>query len=201
MTGASASRSPDRHAGWYNHALTVTFAGHRRDLRDRHLHADELLRPRLAERVGHRHLPRPGGNTSASSNFGFQYDDTGPAVTATPSRSPDANGWYNHRADGQPSAAPTRPRGSTRCSAPQNYSGPDNANASVTGSCIDRAGNSTQRTFGLSYDLDGAAGDRVDPVAEPGLERLVQPRVHGHLRGHGRDVGDRLVHADDVLGA
>ena len=42
------------------------------------------------------------------------------------------------------------------CVPPQSYSGPDNANASVTGSCRDRAGNVTVRTFALELRRDGA---------------------------------------------
>ena len=38
------------------------------------------------------------------------------------------------------------------CVAPQSYSGPDNANASVSGSCQDRAGNVTVKNFALGYD-------------------------------------------------
>ena len=150
VTGANASRGPD-HAGWYNHALTISFAGTDATSGIDTCTQTTLLRPRLANASVSGTCRDRAGNTSASSNFGFQYDDTGPAVTATPSRSPDSNGWYNHPLtvgfNGTDATS-----GLDTCSAPQNYSGPDNANASVTGSCTDHAGNSTQRTFGLSYD-------------------------------------------------
>ena len=56
VTGASASRGPD-HAGWYNHALSIAFSGGGRDLGHRFVHAGELLRPGLCQRLGLRHLP------------------------------------------------------------------------------------------------------------------------------------------------
>ena len=86
--------------------------------------------------------------------FSFSYDATGPIVTATPGRAPDSNGWYNH-------ALARHLRGNRRhvgrrdSCAPQTYSGPDDANASVSGSCRDRAGNTTVKVFGLSYDATG----------------------------------------------
>jgi hypothetical protein len=150
VTGASASRSPD-HGGWYNHALTVTFTG-----TDATSGIDTCTQtpysgPDSANAAVLGTCRDRAGNTSATSSFGFQYDDTAPAVTATPSRNPDANGWYNHPLSVSFGGTDAT-SGIESCSAPQNYSGPDNANASVSGSCVDRAGNSTQRTFGLSYD-------------------------------------------------
>ena len=68
------------------------------------------------------------------------------------------------------SAAPTRPREWVRACAPQSYSGPDNANASVAGSCQDRAGNVTVRNFALSYDATAPTGDRRECVALARIE-------------------------------
>ena len=165
VTGASASRSPDRN-GWYNHALTITFAG-----TDATSGIDTCTQSSYSgpdsgnASVGGvcRDL---AGNTSASSNFGFQYDQTGPAVTATPGRGPDSNGWYNHPLTVGFSGTDAT-SGVETCSSPQNYSGPDNANASVTGSCTDRAGNSTPRTFGLSYDSTAPQVTGSSPSRNP----------------------------------
>ena len=150
VTGASASRGPD-HSGWYNHALTVTFAGTDATSGIDTCTQTSYSGPDSANASVSGVCRDVAGNTSGSSNFNFQYDDTGPTVTATPSRSPDSNGWYNHPLSVAFNGADVT-SGIDTCSAPQNYSGPDNANASVSGSCTDRAGNSTQRTFGLSYD-------------------------------------------------
>ena len=49
--------------------------------------------------------------------------------------------------------------------ATQSYSGPDNANASVAGSCQDRAGNVTVRNFALSYDATAPTVTGANAVA------------------------------------
>ena len=263
MTGGSASRSPDRN-GWYNHALTVTFAGTDATSGIGTCTQTSYSGPDSANASVSGTCRDVAGNTSSSSNFNFQYDDTGPAVTATPARSPDSNGWYNHPLAVSFSGTDAT-SGLDTCSAAQNYSGPDNANASVSGSCTDRAGNSTQRSFGLSYDstapqvtgssasrspdsngwynhaftvtftgadamsgigtctqttysgpddptgtVNGTCQDRAGntsassafnfqydatgPVVDghsesrSRFERVVQPRAHGRLCGHGRDL-------------
>ena len=90
------------------------------------------------------------GNTGATS-FGLKYDATAPQTTATPGRAPDSNGWY--RASLTVSFAGTdATAGIESCDAPKSYSGPDNAGASVNGSCRDLAGNSAARSFVLGYD-------------------------------------------------
>jgi len=90
-----------------------------------------------------------GGETTVTVTI--RRDATGPVVTATPSRSPDSNGWYNHGLSVNFSGTDAT-SGMNSCVPTQNYSGPDNANASVPGSCQDRAGNVTVRNFALSYD-------------------------------------------------
>jgi hypothetical protein len=72
-------------------------------------------------------------------------------VTATSSRNPDSNGWYNHALSVSFTGTDAT-SGVDSCVAPQPYSGPDSANASVSGSCVDRAGNTSVRSFALSYD-------------------------------------------------
>ena len=99
---------------------------------------------------------------SAAGAFDFQYDGTGPVVTATPARSPDSNGWYNHALSVTFNGTDAT-SGLDTCVPPQIYSGPDNANASVSGNCSDIAGNTTVRAFGLSYD---ATAPQVTPVPE-----------------------------------
>jgi hypothetical protein len=150
VTGASASRSPDRN-GWYNHDLTVSFGG-----TDAMSGIQSCAQPTYSgpdsanASVSGTCLDR-AGNQSASSAFGFMYDETGPVVTATPARAPDSNGWYNHALSVTYSGTDAT-SGIDSCVSAQGYSGPDNANASVSGSCADRAGNTSVRSFGLSYD-------------------------------------------------
>ena len=150
VTGSTPSRAPDSN-GWYNHALTITFAG-----ADAMSGIDSCTQttysgPDDGTASVNGTCRDRAGNTSASSAFNFQYDATGPVVTATPSRAPDSNGWYNHALTVGFSGTDAT-SGLDSCVAPQGYSGPDSANASVSGSCRDRAGNSTAQAFSLSYD-------------------------------------------------
>src|SRR6185295_16321783 len=94
------------------------------------------------------------GNTSSPGSFGFEYDDTAPAVTATPGRSPDSNGWYNHPLPVAFTGTDAT-SGVDSCVPAQTYSGPDSQNASISGTCQDRAGNVGSRAFALSYDANG----------------------------------------------
>jgi hypothetical protein len=90
-----------------------------------------------------------GGTTTVTSKT-IKVDTTAPAVTAIPSRSSDANGWYNH-----PVAvgfAGTDGTSKIASCTSTTYAGPDNANTAVTGSCTDNAGNVGAASLGLKYD-------------------------------------------------
>jgi hypothetical protein len=90
------------------------------------------------------------GDIEITTSVTIRRDATGPAVTVVPARAPDANGWYNKPLTVTFSGSdPTS--GIDACSQ-ATYAGPDNPNASVTGSCRDRAGNVTPASFALKYD-------------------------------------------------
>ena len=91
------------------------------------------------------------GNTSASSGFGFQYDETGPVVTALPRATRTRTAGTTTRSR---SASPgrTQPRGSIPASRRRPTPAPTRQHASVSGSCVDHAGNTSLRSFALSYD-------------------------------------------------
>ena len=76
-------------------------------------------------------------------------------VTATPSRGPDANGWYNDPFTVSFSGADVGPSGNVTCAADVTYSGPDTSADSITRSCSDAAGNSAGATFTFKYDDTG----------------------------------------------
>src|SRR4029079_12052264 len=82
------------------------------------------------------------GNSSSAS-FGFKYDATPPAVTATPDRKPDAKGWYRKPLT-VTFAGTDATSGISGCTAPTRYAGPDLAKAAVVGACRDGAGNTAQ---------------------------------------------------------
>ena len=150
VTGASPSRAADAN-GWFNHPLTVTFAGN-----------DATSGVDTCSQVGYSDPDNANAsvtgscsdkaaNQSASSSFGLKYDATAPQVTTTPSRPVDSNGWYNHALTVTFAGSDATSQLDS-CDAPKAYSGPDNANASVSGSCKDKAGNTGSRSFALKYD-------------------------------------------------
>jgi hypothetical protein len=161
VTGATPSRSPDR-AGWYNHDLTISFAGTDATSGIESCTQVGYSGPDSANASVNGTCRDRAGNLSAPSAYGFRYDETGPVVTATPARAPDSNGWYNH-ALSVTFTGTDATSGVDTCVPPQGYSGPDNANASVSGNCRDVAGNTAVRAFGLSYD---ATAPQVTPVPE-----------------------------------
>jgi hypothetical protein len=89
-----------------------------------------------------------GGETTVTVHV--HRDATAPTATVVPSRGPDANGWYNHALTVGFSGSDVT-SGIEACSQAA-YAGPDNPNASVGGTCRDRAGNMASAAFGLKYD-------------------------------------------------
>jgi hypothetical protein len=145
------SRGPDSN-GWYNHTLTVSFAG-----TDATSGIESCVPAQSYSGPDGAQASVPGscvdhaGNTTNRS-FALSYDATAPHAVAAPARGPDSNGWYNQPLrvawDGTDATS-----GIDSCSAPEVYSGPDDPEASLTGSCTDRAGNaSAVETFSLGYD-------------------------------------------------
>jgi len=147
---AAPERVADRN-GWYNHALSVSFAGG--DDATSGIESCSTARyegPDSASASATGTCRDNAGNVSDARAFAFRYDATGPAVNASPSRGADANGWYNHAVSvgfGGTDAA----SGLESCTS-GSYAGPDGASASVAGSCTDAAGNVGSASFALKYD-------------------------------------------------
>jgi hypothetical protein len=100
------------------------------------------------------------GMVTDTKEVTIKIDKTAPLVTAaTPQRSPDANGWYNHPVSFSFSGTDTG-SGIASCSQ-ATYSGPDGGAAAVGGSCRDKAGNGGSNAFGLSYDATPPALSKV----------------------------------------
>jgi hypothetical protein len=107
----------------------------------------------------------------ASRGVNLTVDMTPPAVTgASPSRPADANGWY--RSPLQVSFTGTdATSGLLGCSS-ASYGGPD-GQATVRGTCTDRAGNvSVPGAFGLRYDATPPSLDTVHAGAGDHVVRL-----------------------------
>ena len=153
QASATPSRQPNAN-GWYNAPLTVSFAG-----------TDPTSGPVSCDAAKSYSSPdskatsvdgtcRDQAGNPGSTSFGFKYDATAPQVAATPSRQPNANGWYN--APLEVSFAGSDPiSGVLSCAAPKTYPGAgqgDSATAGLSGTCLDQAGNLGSTSFGLKYD-------------------------------------------------
>jgi hypothetical protein len=94
----------------------------------------------------------PATMATATLEQEIKVDMTAPVVTGgAPARGADANGWYNH-------AVPITFNGNDQTSriaacTSTTYGGPDSGAASLSGTCIDKAGNvSSPFPYGLKYD-------------------------------------------------
>jgi hypothetical protein len=96
---------------------------------------------------------RSAGGTTTIQTKPLKVDKTPPAVSGAPTRTPDANGWYNHAlAVAFAGLDLTSGIASASCSPVSGYGGPDNDVAVLTGSCRDNAGNTGVGTFSFKYD-------------------------------------------------
>jgi hypothetical protein len=109
---------------------------------------------------------------SGSQGLGINYDATPPSVTGvSPARPPDANGWYNHSV-GIAFAGTDATSGVASCTN-VTYEGPDNADATVNGSCTDAAGNTGGGgSFALKFDSTPPSLTNVQVEAGDNLAKL-----------------------------
>lgn len=90
-------------------------------------------------------------NPSSPAPLTFAIDYTNPVVSLTPDRTANGLNWYNAPVTFTTTA--TDPvSGVSSVTAPQTYSGPDVATASITGYGTDKAGNSGPKTVSFGYD-------------------------------------------------
>jgi hypothetical protein len=149
VTEPVPSRPPDR-GGWYNRPVSFAFQGRDATSGIGSCGAASYDGPDTATARMTASCADKAGNTG-SATFPLQYDATGPTVSASPSRAPDANGWYNRPLTVAFAASDTV-SGVEGCSAPQTYDGPDSAAAAVSGSCVDRAGNTGSSAAVIGFD-------------------------------------------------
>jgi hypothetical protein len=131
-----------------------------------------------------------GGETTVS--IPLKRDATPPTVTVVPDRAPDANGWYNQSVAFTFSGSDAT-SGVAACSRLA-YSGPDNPNASVTGTCSDNAGNVTSVVRALKYDATPPKIKKFDLKARKSSARL-------KWRGSADVKSVELVRAPGLKGA
>ena len=153
VTSASVDRPADSN-GWYNHPVAITFVGSDATSGIASCTSVTYSGPDSSSATVGGVCKDNAGNTSSAAAFAVKYDSTAPAVTATPARAPDGNGWYSHAV--QVSFAGTDSMsGIASCTAPVTYSGPDSASAPAAGSCVDQAGNKGTASSTLHYDSTG----------------------------------------------
>jgi hypothetical protein len=95
--------------------------------------------------------------------YTIQVETSSPTATATPSRPPDSNGWYNHPVAGTVTGSSFS--GIVSCT-PSTYAGPPSGTATVVGTCVDNAGKSvTVASKPFPYDASPPA---LTAAAAPG---------------------------------
>jgi hypothetical protein len=105
---------------------------------------------------------------SVTSTVIVRKDSSPPAVSVSPERGPDNDGWYNRPVSVSVSGDDAT-SGLAGCSGGGTYSGPDTGGGSVNGSCTDNAGNTGGSSFGLKYDA-------TPPSVEAKPDRQPNPR-------------------------
>jgi hypothetical protein len=150
VTSATPDRAPDG-GGWYRAPVKVSFSGNDTTSGIASCTSSTYSGPDSGSGSVSGTCRDNAGNVSAAASYGLRYDTTAPTVTATPSRPPDANGWYSHPVD-VTFAGTDGGSGISSCTAPATYSGPDSAKVDVSGGCVDAAGNQASATATLQYD-------------------------------------------------
>ena len=151
----SVSGSPDRGPdanGWYNHGVTVRFSGSDGVSGISSCSSESTYGGPDKADASMSGTCTNGAGLTGSSSFSLKYDATAPTVQAKPVRQPDANGWYNHAVE--VAFVGTDPvSGVDSCAAPIVYKGPDTSKTSLTGTCRDKAANTSQPSIlELKYD-------------------------------------------------
>jgi hypothetical protein len=105
-----------------------------------------------------------GGTTTITKPL--KLDKTAPAANAAASRSSDSNGWFNHALNVNFSGSDAM-SGLDFCSPTASYGGPDTGNASVSGTCKDKAGNTAGASLILRYDATAPVSVTANPGRQP----------------------------------
>ena len=144
--------------GWYTGPVTLTWSPNGSNftggLRSPHVQRGHCriggadLQP--IERVPVPGSPTTSGMVSGTVTSWVDVEVSAPAAVATPSRPPDANGWYNHRCRSGSVAA--RSQRSARAPRLRPPGGPATSSTTLTGSCIDNAGKTAVGSFNIAYD-------------------------------------------------
>lgn len=138
------------------------------------------------------------GGDETTKSVTIKLDKTPPSAAPIPGRPPDANGWYN-RPIAVSFAGADATAGMEGCSSSQ-YAGPDNAEAVVSGTCRDLAGNVTGASFAFKYDataptLLAVTAKRGNRSAEVAWRKSTDTSAVEVLRAPGRGgAGETVVY-------
>src|SRR5512132_1960078 len=191
---------PDPNAnGWHKAALTVRFPGSDLTSGIASCTADQAYGgPDTSGFDITGSCTDKAGNSSGPKTYTVKYDATAPALFPQPSRGADVNGWYNHALSvGFPGSDGAS--GIATCSPDQPYSAPDSNSATVQGSCTDKAGNTTTKTFGFQYDAT-APGLVPDPVPDPNANGWHKAALTVRFPGSDLTSGIASCTADQAYG-
>jgi large repetitive protein len=151
---AVPARGPD-HNGWYSKPVAISWSGSDATSGIADCSSLTYSGPDSGSAGPTGGCTDKAGNT-ASATFPLQFDANAPAVVASPARSPDSNGWYDHPvAVGWAGSDPAS--GVESCTDASTYGGPDSSGITLAGACTDKAGNSGSSSFQLSYDATAPA--------------------------------------------
>src|SRR5205085_1957552 len=87
------ARGPD-HNGWYSKPVAISWSGSDATSGIASCTSLTYSGPDSGSAAPSGSCSDQAGNTAAAAAFPLQFDATGPAVVASPTRSPDSNGWY-----------------------------------------------------------------------------------------------------------
>jgi hypothetical protein len=150
VTSATPDRQPDGN-GWYTHPVNVAFGGSDTTSGIASCTTSSYSGPDSGSATVTGTCRDNAGNVGPPASFSLRYDATPPTVTAALSRQPDDNGWYSHPVQVTFTATDAG-SGVGSCTPPVSYGGPDSAKATVTGACVDAAGNRGTASTTFAYD-------------------------------------------------
>jgi hypothetical protein len=146
----TSSRGPDAN-GWYNKPFSIEFSGSDALSGVSGCTTGSYSGPDSATAKVTGTCTDGAGNTGSTS-YEVKYDATAPTVEAKPDRKPNAAGWYN-RAVKVEFVGTDAVSGVDSCAAPVQYKGPDTDKTALSGTCRDKASNTSQPAgFEVRYD-------------------------------------------------
>lgn len=129
-----------------------------------------------------------GVGVTVAQTVTVKLDELPPEVSPAPSRSPDANGWFNNPIDFVASATDSA-SGIASCDSIPSYSGPDRASIRVVARCSDRAGHQASGTGTFKYD-----------ATPPARVRGVRGRAPDRYGWYAHDLRVRFRGSDAMSG-